>query len=514
MPTQRSLHALPPIGHPIDGRFTEAGHTQGCITQGHITPDRSTRTAWLMGLLLSMLLVSGYAMASERDLEQARYQFSRGEHDRALSALKRIPPNSPDFVSGRLLRGVILAEMGRLDEAITSFELLAREYPDLPQPLNNLAVIYAERGMTEQARSTLVRAIELQPRHANAHANLGDLYIHMAVESYARASELAPENISVAAKLRRAGRLLDDPEESAVAANTTRDAAPATPSAQGPAPVIEAQPAAVVPAHSAASAPGGQDPAPATPLETIARLFPPLAGRVTPKPAAHPARPIAAPSSTLNTQDSAPNAQAPEPSPEEPPTVETGANQPSSRPVRLPAADAPAKAPVQASAPSAQATAAPGYATDRCLAIGPFDDSKARIEASTWLSGQRVRTVPFWNERSIGTIYQVYLPPEGTETKARDRLRELRERKVRDAVIIRTGVLRTGISLGAFREEERALRHIETLGRQGVRARYRTQNPVHKQRWLLLRSEMEPATDAALARRYSGLSRELRACDL
>ena len=116
---------------------------------------------------------------------------------RADAALK----DNPRDAQTRFLRGVILADQKKPADAQAVFESLAQDFPELPEPLNNLAVLYAADGRYELARTTLQRAIAAQPNYVTAYENLGDLYVAMAADSYQRASQLDAKNRTAPAKL-------------------------------------------------------------------------------------------------------------------------------------------------------------------------------------------------------------------------------------------------------------------------------------------------------------------------
>ena len=107
----------------------------------------------------------------------------------------------------RFQRGVILGEMARLPEAIAAFEGLTQDFPELPEPYNNLAVLYAAQGKYEPAREQLHKSLVAQPGYVTAYENLGDLYVAMAIESYQQAAKLDPKNRTAPAKLALAREL-------------------------------------------------------------------------------------------------------------------------------------------------------------------------------------------------------------------------------------------------------------------------------------------------------------------
>lgn len=88
-------------------------------------------------------------------------------------------------------KGVILSEQNKPAEAIDTFTKLTQDYPELPEPYNNLAALYANRGELDKARAALESAIRLNPNYATAHENLGDVYARLAAQQYARAQQFA-----------------------------------------------------------------------------------------------------------------------------------------------------------------------------------------------------------------------------------------------------------------------------------------------------------------------------------
>ncbi len=122
-----------------------------------------------------------------------------------LDALIAARPREP---RARFLRGVVLTEQGKSDAAIAAFRGLIEDYPELPEPYNNLAVILAQRGEYEGARLALETAIRTAPDWSVAHENLGDIYARLAAVAYAKAAKLDRNNKTAPAKLELARDLL------------------------------------------------------------------------------------------------------------------------------------------------------------------------------------------------------------------------------------------------------------------------------------------------------------------
>jgi len=91
-------------------------------------------------------------------------------------------------------RATVLARLNRDDDAIAAFTELTQTYPELPEPYNNLAALYAKQGRYTEARAALETAVKASPGYGLAYENLGDLYLRLADQAYRRAQSLGAGN--------------------------------------------------------------------------------------------------------------------------------------------------------------------------------------------------------------------------------------------------------------------------------------------------------------------------------
>ncbi len=119
----------------------------------------------------------------------------------AMSKADQYLASKPRDPQMRFLKGVIQSETGKTNDAISTFVRLTEEYPELPEPYNNLAVLYANGGQFDKARTSLEMAIRTNPSYATAHENLGDIYARMASQAYTKALQLDNSNTAVSPKL-------------------------------------------------------------------------------------------------------------------------------------------------------------------------------------------------------------------------------------------------------------------------------------------------------------------------
>jgi tetratricopeptide (TPR) repeat protein len=130
-----------------------------------------------------------------------------GKYDEALARADARLKDNPRDAQVRFMRGVILTEQGKTVEASAVFEQLIQEFPELPEPYNNLAVLQAAQGRYESAYRLLQQSLAAQPNYLTAYENLGDLYLSMAEQAYGKVLEFDSDNRVVKAKLEIAREL-------------------------------------------------------------------------------------------------------------------------------------------------------------------------------------------------------------------------------------------------------------------------------------------------------------------
>ncbi|ROH86477.1 tetratricopeptide repeat protein [Stagnimonas aquatica] len=173
-------------------------------------------------------------------VEQAQAQLNGGDLQGALKTLDRHLASSPQDAEGRFTRGLVLVKLNKTEEALKAFADLTRDYPQLPEPYNNLAVLYAQQGDYEKARDALEAALATHPAYATAHENLGDIYAALAGAAYNRALMLDQSNQTVRYKLNLVNQL-----DTGLVGTAPAPAAPAAKPAAGTAvPAPAATPAA------------------------------------------------------------------------------------------------------------------------------------------------------------------------------------------------------------------------------------------------------------------------------
>ena len=234
---------------------------------------------WSFGLLVAL----GWAMAmtplsaqSNPELQEINRILKAGQPKQALDRANAYLATRPKDPVARFIKGVAQSELGQTNDAIQTFQSLTEDYPELPEPYNNLAVLYSSKGQFEKAKVALELAIQTHPTYSTAHENLGDIYAKLASQAYDKALQLDRSNTQVATKLNLVRDLFSTqprantaPRSSLAAAtgSTTTQVAAASPSAAAPASTLAAaaasKAASVAASARAEAPPASAQPAPA-----------------------------------------------------------------------------------------------------------------------------------------------------------------------------------------------------------------------------------------------------------
>lgn len=202
--------------------------------------------AVLRGLFVAATLSASLAYAD--DYADVSKLLRAGQVNEAMAKADQYLVGKPRDPQMRFIKGVIQTEAGKVNDAIATFTQITQDYPELPEPYNNLAVLYAGQSQFDKARAALEMAIRTNPSYATAHENLGDVYARLAGQAYSKALQLDGNNTAVQPKLALIRTLFSadnrtatqKPAAGMTPASGTSLAKPAPASAASPAPAAVA----------------------------------------------------------------------------------------------------------------------------------------------------------------------------------------------------------------------------------------------------------------------------------
>ena len=167
-------------------------------------PSRMRLPSLLTGFALAVLT----QLAGAQTLAEIQGLMKQGKMPQALDKVDLYLAAQPRDAQGPFTKGLILSEMGRPDDAIAVFTGLTENFPELPEPYNNLAVLYARQKQYDRAQMALEMAIRTHPSYAVAYENLGDIHAKLASQSYDKAVQLDAAGKTARAKLTMANELV------------------------------------------------------------------------------------------------------------------------------------------------------------------------------------------------------------------------------------------------------------------------------------------------------------------
>ena len=233
-------------------------------------PHFGLRLTSLAAQCLAVAALSLSALSARADdVGDVQKLLDAGKNVEALQKADQFLSGKPRDPMMRFLRGISLSQAGRAPEAITAFTKLTEDYPELPEPFNNLAVLYAQQGQYDKARNALEMAIRTNPSYATAYENLGDVYAKLASQAYSKALQIDTRS-AVAPKLAMIRDLFPKERNSIVTASaSTVTPAPAPTQVPAPAPAPTPAPKPTpVPVPVPAPAPVAPKPVETKPAET------------------------------------------------------------------------------------------------------------------------------------------------------------------------------------------------------------------------------------------------------
>jgi predicted Zn-dependent protease len=111
------------------------------------------------------------------------------KYPEAIELINQRLQKTPGNVQLRYVKARLQIEMRQWGAAKKSLVEITQQFPELPEPYNNLAALAANQGNWIEARDYLELALKLRPSYTVASANLGEVYIRLATQAYENAAK-------------------------------------------------------------------------------------------------------------------------------------------------------------------------------------------------------------------------------------------------------------------------------------------------------------------------------------
>ena len=141
---------------------------------------------------------SSFAQVSFKDIQAF---IQKEQYKEALNLTNDHLSRNKTDIKFQFLKGLILTHLSQYVEAENLFLKMAADNQKSPEPLNNLAVIYAIQGKYLEAEETLKKALDTNTNYATAYSNLGDIYAKAASRAYNKALGLEESKVTNEEKL-------------------------------------------------------------------------------------------------------------------------------------------------------------------------------------------------------------------------------------------------------------------------------------------------------------------------
>lgn len=213
---------------------------------------------WFAAFRLILALAAfaaAFTPAAADELSDVSKAMQTGQYAEAMQKADAFLAQHPKDAHMRFMKGLIFAEQNKTTDAINVFTKLTEDYPDLPEPYNNLAVLFASNNQYDKARAALEMAIRTNPSYSTAHENLGDIYAKMASQAYDKALQLDSGNSGAKLKLNLIHNLFSNTTSAMNSTPAAKSQGPAAPTktatATAPAPVKPVEVAVAAPVKPA-----------------------------------------------------------------------------------------------------------------------------------------------------------------------------------------------------------------------------------------------------------------------
>ena len=137
-------------------------------------------------ILLFCLLLTEPAIAAT-SLKQLQQLIAQEKFAAAAQNGEQLLLQNANNTQARFLTAYAHQMNKNKDKAIALYQALVADNPSLPEPRNNLAMIYLAEGDYDRAIQLLVEALNTHPSYATAYENLSQVYKGIASETYRRA---------------------------------------------------------------------------------------------------------------------------------------------------------------------------------------------------------------------------------------------------------------------------------------------------------------------------------------
>ena len=171
------------------------------VLKNHVCAQRLLAACLLMAALGVQAQTSSLQNFKGTPHDEVQKSMVQRNWPEALKQADAYLVNQPRDPQMRFWRARLLQQLQRNDEALDMYVQLAQDYPELPEVQNNLGVMLAAMGKLDEAKAAFEHALLNNPNYATAYENLGDVQLHLEKRSLQKAQSLGGGSRALNTKL-------------------------------------------------------------------------------------------------------------------------------------------------------------------------------------------------------------------------------------------------------------------------------------------------------------------------
>jgi tetratricopeptide (TPR) repeat protein len=148
----------------------------------------------ILTILISLFIIN---IAQAATLQEMQTELDSAQYARASTTGLELLRQQPDDPRLLFLTAFAFQKNNQAKQAIHYYQEVISAHPELPEPRNNLAIIYLQKGEYDEAVKLLIASLNTHPAYATAYKNLNTLYQGLASEAYRKAlnDDVPPTNV-------------------------------------------------------------------------------------------------------------------------------------------------------------------------------------------------------------------------------------------------------------------------------------------------------------------------------
>ncbi len=155
----------------------------------------------MQNYLLFLIFLTLPGLVSAESITQLKDELEKKQYATAAVTGLSLLDKQPENLQLQFFTALALQNNNQHQLAIQHYQQIIKAHPELPEPRNNLAIIYLQQGLHDKAVDLLIASLQTHPAYATVWQNLSTLYKGLASEAYRKALSEEKNTRSVVYKI-------------------------------------------------------------------------------------------------------------------------------------------------------------------------------------------------------------------------------------------------------------------------------------------------------------------------